>query len=120
MLLWLADPIIGIKLTADSTVAINQPLILQCAATIVKGINSRVDIIWTTEDTQFRRVNNVTAISNIDATSINASVYNDSFIIPLLNISNIGNIYQCEVIVNSILPTTAKSNKYDIGTYVCT
>ena len=63
----------------------------------MRGITSTVDIIWTTGDTQVRRVNNVTASSNINS----ISVYNDSFIIPSLNISDIGSVYQCEVLVNS-------------------
>ena len=96
-------------MTVEATTANNptiyQPLILQCTATIVRGITSTVDIIWTTGDTQVRRVNNVTASSNINS----ISVYNDSFIIPPLNISNIGSVYQCEVLFNSMLPTTAKA-----------
>ena len=91
---------------AVSIPAINQPLILQCTATIVRGITSTVDIIWTTGDTQVRRVNDVTASSNINSTS----VYYDSFIIPSLNISDIGSVYQCEVLVNSIVPTTANAD----------
>ena len=79
---------------------VDRPLILQCNATIVRGITSTVDIIWTTGDTQVRRVNNVTANST--------SVYIDSLIIPLLGISDIGSTYQCEVLINSFLPTTAK------------
>ena len=72
----------------------------------MRGITGTVDIIWTTGDTQVRRVNNVTASSNINSTS----VYNDSFIIPSLNISDIGDVYQCEVLVNSFVPTTAKTD----------
>ena len=82
---------------------IYQPLTLQCTATVINGTTGTVDIIWTTGDTQVRRVNNVTASSNINSTS----VYNDSFIIPSLNISDIGSVYQCEVLINSILPTSA-------------
>ena len=93
-----------IKLMTTTDPAVYQPLTLQCNATIVRGITSTVDIIWTTGDTQVRRVNNVTASSNINSTS----VYNDSFIIPSLDISDIGSTYQCEVLINSFLPTTAK------------
>ena len=83
----------------------------------MRGITSTVDIIWTTGDTQVRRVNNVTAISNINSTS----VYNDSFIIPSLNINDIGKVYQCEVMINSISPTTAKTDYYPIpGIYILT
>ena len=102
--LFFIDPIVAMQLFSDSIPTVYQPLILQCEATVVRGITSTVDIIWTTRDTQVRRVNNVTASSNINS----ISVYNDSFIIPSLDISDIGSTYQCEVFVNSILPTTAK------------
>ena len=93
-------------MTAVGTPTFNQPLTLKCIATIVRYITSTVDIIWTTGNTQVRRVNNVTASSNINSTSL----YNDSFIIPSLNISDIGSVYQCEVLINSISPPASKSN----------
>jgi len=99
-------PIIGVEVIATNP-AINQPLILQCNATIVSDINSTVDIIWTTgNNTQVRKVNNVTANDNINSTS----TYNDSLIISSLNISDIGSVYQCEVLINSISPTTVKTD----------
>ena len=79
---------------------------LQCVATIVRSITSTVDIIWTTGDTQVRRVNNVTASSNINSTS----AYNDSFIITSLDISDIRSVYKCEVLINSLFPATAKAD----------
>ena len=94
-----------VEVTTTNNPTIYQPLILQCTAAIVRGITSTVDIIWTTGDTQVRRVNNVTPSSNINSTY----VYNDSFIIPPLNFSGIGSVYQCEVLFNSMLPTTAKA-----------
>ena len=86
---------------AVSIPAIDEPLTLQCTATIVRGITSTVDIIWTTGDTQVRRINNVTAISYINSTSL----YYDSLIIPPLNVDDIGSVYECEVLVNSVIPT---------------
>ena len=100
------DPVIAVEATAGNIPTIDEPLTLQCTATIVKGITGTVDIIWTTGDTQVRRVNNVTASSNINSTS----VYNDSFTIPLLDINDIGTVYQCEVSINSILSTSAKAD----------
>ena len=100
------DPIIAVEVMAANSPSIYQPLILKCIATVVRGITSTVDIIWTTGDTQVRRVNNVTASSHINSTS----VYNDSFIIPSLDISDIGSLYQCKIMINSILPSTAKAN----------
>ena len=100
------DPSITVEIIATNIPRIYQPLTLQCNAAIEGGITSTVDIIWTTGDTQVRRVNKVTASSNVDSTS----VYNDYFIIPSLDISDIGNVYQCEVLINSIIPTTGKTD----------
>ena len=100
------DPIVSVEIIAASILLIDQPLVLQCTATTVGNITSTVDIIWTTGSTQVRRVNNVTASSNINSSSI----YNDSFIIPSLNVSDNGSVYECEVVINSVLPTRAKTN----------
>ena len=110
------DPIVSVEIMATSIPSIDQPFVLQCAATIVRGITSTVDIVWTTNNTQVRRVSNVTASSNINSSSI----YNDFFIIPSLNLSDIGSVYECEVLINSVLPTTAKTyfTVSSPGTYV--
>ena len=102
----IVDPIVTVEATATNSPAVYQPLILQCTATIVSSITRTVDIIWITGNTQVRRVNNVTASSNINSSSI----YNDSFIIPSLNLSDIGSVYECEVVINSVLPTTTKTD----------
>jgi len=98
-------PFFGVEVTSTNP-AIRQPLILQCSATIVAYITSTADIIWTTVNAQVRRINNVTAVNNINSTS----TYNDSLIIPSLDISDIGSVYQCEVLINSVLFTTAKTD----------
>jgi len=74
---------------------------LQCCAITVRGITSRVDIIWTNgSNIQVRRFNNIAA-SNILNTS---AVYNDIFVIPSLDIGDIGSVYQCEVVINTSPP----------------
>ena len=74
---------------------------LQCSATTVRGITSRVDIIWTTSNTEVRRMNGV---SPNDFNTL--AIYNDSFVIPSLDIKDIGSVYKCEVVINSFPPTT--------------
>ena len=106
MCFYTIDPNITIEVTINNIPLIDQPLILQCNAVIVGAITSTVDIIWTSDDTQVRRVNNVTARSSINSTS----VYYDSFIIPSFDITDIDSVYHCEVLINSNLPTTASSN----------
>ena len=81
----------------------------------MRRVTSRVDIIWTTGNRQVRRINNVVA------RRINTlTVYNDSFVIPSLDIGDIGANYQCEVLVNSF-PSTKVKNDFTIpfpGMYV--
>ena len=69
----------------------------------MRGITSRVDIIWRTGDTQVRRQNNILA-SNIGT----LAVYRDSFVITSsLSIDDIGSTYECEVMINSFPAITA-------------
>jgi len=113
------DPIITVEISSTTSTEIGQPLILQCNATIImRGITSTVDIIWITDNTQVRRVNNITASIHTNS----SSTYNDSLIIPSLNISDIGSVYQCEVLVDSVFPTRTKSNFTVLipGTYIRT
>ena len=111
-------PIATFEVTTANNPTIYQPLILQCMATVVRGSTGTVDIIWTTGNTQIRRVNNVTA----SRTLISSSVYNDSFILSSLNISDIGDEYQCEVLINSVFPTKATTGLLIPfpGIYICT
>ena len=97
------DPTVSVEIMAASIPSIDQPLVLQCVVTTVEYITSTIDIIWTTGDIQVRMVDNVKASSNINSSSI----YNDSFIIPSLNVSDIGSVYECKVLINSVLPTAA-------------
>ena len=57
-----------------------------------------MDILWTTGTMAVRKVFNV--LPN-DFNSL--AIYNDSFVIPSLDINDIGVVYQCEVIVNSVV-----------------
>lgn len=84
---------------------IDHSLTLQCTVTTVTDINSRVDIVWSTGNTQVRRVNNVPASDIITLTA-----YEDTFVTPPLDISDIGSVYQCKVIINSSPPTMAQDD----------
>ena len=95
-------PIATVEVGTLNNPEFNQSLILECSTTIVSIITNTFDIIWYTDNTQVKRVNNITAISDFDSLCI----YNDSFIISSLNISDIGSAYQCEVVINSVLHTT--------------
>ena len=86
-------PIVNIIVPNDLTTG--QSVTLDCSAVTVKGITSRVDIVWYS-GVQVRRVNNVTASIINDA-----AVYIDSFNISSLTAKHDNRVYSCQAIINS-------------------
>ena len=80
-----------------------QPLTLQCEVTTVRGITSRVDIVWSSDGTVLRRINDTTA-----TTMNNSLVYTDSYTIPQLSTDDKGKGYWCKIVINS--STTITNN----------
>ena len=84
------------NITVPNNLTIGQSVTLDCSAVTVKGITSRVDIVWYS-GVQVRRVNNVTA-SIINDT---AAVYRDSLNISSLTGKHDNRLYSCQTIINS-------------------
>ena len=80
-----------------------QSLTLQCEVTTVRGITSRVDIVWSSDGTVLRRINGTTA-----TTMDNSLVYTDSYTISHLSTDDDGRGYWCEIVIN--LSTTITNN----------
>jgi len=62
----------------------------------VRGITSRVDIVWNTGYSVVRRLNDVTGnrISN-------SIVYNDYLVTPPLHVGDSGRVYYCGININT-------------------
>ena len=89
-------PTPNVTVIAPNTQTVGQSLTLQCNVTTVRGITSRVDIVWSSNDTVLRRINDTTA------TTINNSlVYTDSYTISQLSTTDEGRVIQCEVVINA-------------------
>jgi len=65
----------------------------------VRGITSRVDIVWSSDGTMLERMNGTTA-----TTMDNSLVYTDSYTISQLSTTNDGRVIQCKVVINVDLP----------------
>ena len=89
-------PAPNVTITVPNNLTTGQSVTLNCSAVAVKGITSRVDIVWYS-GVQVRRVNNVTA-SIINDT---AAVYKDSLNISSLTRQHDGRVYSCQVIINT-------------------
>jgi len=105
-----------VVVTTLSTPTLGQSTTLQCTAIGVRGISSRVDIIWTTGNTTVRRVDGV--MPNI---TNNSAIYSDQLVIQQLRIPDDGRVYQCTVIFNTS-PRVVRSRFIILdfpGEYIC-
>ena len=87
----------------DQTVG--QSLTLHCEVTTVRGITSRVDIVWSSNGIVLRRIN-----GTIATTMDNSLVYTDSYNISQLSTTDDGRLIHCEVVINASLPVMASNN----------
>ena len=91
--------------TAPHTQTVGQSLTLQCEVTTVRGVTSRVDIVWSSDDTVLRRINGKTA-TTVD----NSLVYTDSYTISPLSTTDEKQVYKCEVVINASPPIRDDDN----------
>jgi len=92
------SPIIGI--TASNTQIVGQSLTLECSLTTVRGITSRVDIVWSSDGVELKKSEGKT----INSTTHNSVTYIDTYTILQLNTSNEGQQFHCEAIINGLSP----------------
>ena len=83
-------------MTALSNQTVGQSLTLQCEVTAVRGITSRVDIVWSSDGTVLQRMDNV-ALSSVNDSLVYMETYSNS----LLNTTDDGRVIQCEVVINT-------------------
>ena len=83
-------------MTAPNTQTVGQSLTLQCEVTTVRGITSRVDIVWSSGGTELQRMNNVSSTM-----MSNSLVYTNSYTISQLSTTDEGRVIQCEVLINT-------------------
>ena len=91
---------------AQATQKVSKPLTLDCNITTVKGITSRVDIVWSSNGLELRKIEGIE--SNL--TQDNSVLYMDSYTIPQLGTVDEGRIYQCGIIINQAIPLVFNGN----------
>ena len=92
-------------MTVPNTQIVGQSLTLQCEVTIVRGITSRVDIVWSSGDVELKRMNNVSS-----TTMDNSLVYTDNYTITQLSTTDDDRMVQCEGVINAIPSIMANDN----------
>ena len=76
---------------------VGQPLMLECEMSTPRGIDSRVDIVWTRDGVEVEHVNDIS--SNFSSPEV--VVYTIIYTIQLLGTYDDDVVYECEVIINS-------------------
>ena len=72
-----------------------QSLTLESTITTVRGITSRVDIVWSSNGLELKRITN----ANTSLTINDRELFKDTFNIILLSTSDDGRAFQCEIII---------------------
>ena len=78
---------------------------LQCEVTTVRGITSRVDIVWSSGGMELERMNSVSS-----TTMDNSLVYTHSYTVAQLNATDNGRVIHCEVVINTSPSVMATGN----------
>ncbi|XP_065907794.1 cell adhesion molecule DSCAM-like isoform X2 [Dysidea avara] len=89
-----------VLLTAPNTQIVGQSLTLECSVTTVRGITSRVDIIWSSNGVELKK----TEGRNDYLAANNSLIYSDTYTITTLNTANEGQQIQCMVMINRLSP----------------
>ena len=95
-----------VNITAISAQTVGQPLTLQCTIATVRGITSRVDIVWSSNGSELKRIKG----ANVSFMSDSAVTYTAYYDALQLNTSDDGRLYHCEVFVNTSPPLMANGN----------
>ena len=85
-----------VSVTAPNNQTVGQSLILQCEVTTVRGITSRVDIVWRNSSTEIQRTNVSSTMTN------NSLAYRNSYTISQLSTDDQDSVYWCWAEINSI------------------
>ena len=96
---------LNVSVTILNAQTVGQSLTLECEVTTVRGITSRVDIVWSSDGTELERMNNVSS-----TTMDNLLVYTHSYTISQLSTTDDSRVIQCEVVININPPIIAANN----------
>ena len=94
-------PYPDLTLTTDITPTLYQPLTLQCEAAIVRGVTSRVDVVWVRIDNdsevELQRMEGATSTS---AREDDLLLYTDSYTTAVLSVNDNNAVYKCIVSIS--------------------
>ena len=96
----------NIRITAPSSQIVGQSLTLECSVTTVRGITSRVDIVWSSDEDELMKLEGV----NVNLTLNNSAIYKSSYPIKILSTNDSDRIYECTMVINTDPPLLARGS----------
>ena len=91
---------------APSLQIVGESLTLECNVTTVRGITSRMDIVWSSNDMELKRTEGIES-SLLKNKSV---IYMDLYTISQLGTVDEGRTYQCGIIISQQLPITVNNS----------
>ena len=108
------------NVTALDSPTVGQSLTLQCNVAAVRGITSRVDIVWSSNGVELERITGVVANDSIYILPVYIATYS------LQVTTDDDKAYQCEIVINTTPMVTATDSitldvvgKFHTGLYTC-
>ena len=89
----------NVTVTTSGTQIVGQSLVLECTGIIVRGVTSRVDIVWSSNDVTLNNISGVNGTLSQDNLPVYTATHNLQ-----LNTDDENRTYQCEIIINSDPP----------------
>ena len=102
-------PIPSVTINILNNQTVGQSLILECDVTTVRGITSRVVIMWSSDNSGESRLD-VIGEANTSLLVNDSMLFTDTYIIPQLSTADENKEYQCEVFIDAESPVTANDS----------
>ena len=96
-------PVPSVTINAPSNQIVGQSLTLESSITTVRGITSRVDIVWSSNGVELRRIQGV----NKSLTSNYTELFEDTYNIALLSTTDDHRVIHCKVVIMTTPSKTA-------------
>ena len=90
---------------APLTQTVGNSLMLGCSVFAVRGITSRVDIVWSSNSLDLK-----TTEANVSLITNSSVEYTAQYTILQLNETDDGRVFQCKVVIDSSPPVMAVNN----------
>ena len=103
--LYITVPLPTVNVTSPDDQTVGQSLTLQCEVTTVRGITSRVDIVWSIDSRVLNTTDGIAPSGSEDSL-----LYTDGYTISPLSTNDENRTYQCEVMINSNLSVNNNSS----------